>query len=179
MEDSKNLVRLDPKRRRILVSGDFDYELGIDLLDYFLELDETAGDVDIVILASNGGDWTVTEGLIDIICGSKNMINTYCVGTNCSSAAMLFLAGDTRTISPKGKLMLHNISIGLDESYEKLINLTEIVKKELEQFHQYISERSNKPPKFFSETLSKGDFYISPQMALELELAHFIGVPNR
>ena len=178
MENTESTVRLDEGTRRILIAGEIDENTSTDILQYFLELEKSDGAINIVFLASPGGSWDHGLGLLQLFLNSENYINTFLLGPNSSTSAMLYLAGDSRYISPRSSLMFHYGSLELDDTYKEVINYTELAKKELEEDHLYLSERSNKPPAYWKEMLNKGNVYIDTDRSLELGLAHEIKLPS-
>jgi ATP-dependent protease ClpP protease subunit len=173
--NEKSCIINDVIHRRILVSGEVDEQFGLDFLDSFFELEQRGrGKIDILFLSSPGGDWHITQGLLDIILSSKNKIVTYSAGTNCSSSSLLFLAGDERYMSPNSRLMFHHGTLDISDTYSEVLNYVEIAKEDMAWCVKFISDRSNKPPRYFEEILGKKDFYVTSHRALELSLVHGI-----
>ena len=172
------VIHLDEDSRRIIIGGDIDAENGTEILSHFLELEKSSYPIDIIFLGSDGGSWEIGQGLLDVILNSVNYVTTYCLGTNSSTSAMLFLAGDSRYLSPRATLMLHHGSLMLDDTYKEVINYTAIAKKEVEQDIKYLSERSNKPPSYWREKLSSGDCYLDVDKCIELGMVTEIGLPS-
>lgn len=179
MSEKSNIIS-DLTSRRIIVSGEVDQDFGVDFLDSFFELEQKGkGQIDILFLSSPGGDWHVAQGLLDIIPTSKNKIVTYSCGINSSASALLFLSGDERYMSPNSKLMFHHGTLDITDTYTEVLNYVEIAKKDMEWCMNFMSERSNKPPRYFLEVMNSKDFYVDADEALKMELIHGIKVINR
>ena len=171
-------VKFDEEFRRIIISGEITEETSAEILLYFLELEKQNLEIDLIFCASPGGCWEHGLGLVELISNSKCYINGYSIGTVSSTSAMMFLACDYRCMSPRASLMFHNGSLSLSDTYKEVINYVELAKNELKKDYKYLSDRSNRPPKFWAETLDKGDFYVDSAKALELKLIEAVKLPS-
>lgn len=86
-----------------------------------------AGPVDEIHLYLNspGGHVTAMLRIATALADSKAKLITYCEGEAASAAMALFLLGHERCMSPAGRLMLHNVNCGGDETDPLASNLSE------------------------------------------------------
>lgn len=158
--------------RTIFWGGDIDSEMAEDFIYNLKKMDKTRSPIEVICTGSSGGDYDeAAAGMMDAILSAENVVTTVCYGLAASSAALIFLCGDKRLLYPRSLLMFHKGSITLEEDLGELKKLTSIVEKQMEQDIQLLVERSNKPPTYWKEKFNKGDVYLWPQEALELDLA--------
>jgi len=171
-------LEFDPENRTIIFSGEMDEDLSVRFCHSFLMLSRSSGEINIVIAGSPGGSWDGSGlPLMELVSNSKNYINTYAIGGVSSSAAMLFIAGDSRIIGKNSYLMFHDGSIELSDNVNNLENVAKITKLMSTQTHSLLSEISGlRPPKFFQEKM-KTEWYVFADTALDLKLATEIGTP--
>lgn len=129
-------------------------------------------------MGSEGGDWTCAAGIVDLISGSENYINTYAMGEVCSSASMIWTAGDARALSNLSVLMYHNGTLHPPEDkVESIMRVAEVTQRMCEDTYTFLSERSNKPPGYFKDKLTGDDWWVFPDELIKIGLATEIGTP--
>lgn len=173
------MIKTDHQSRRILVSGEIDEDFGLQFTDSLLELQVVSNPIDIVFIASEGGNWEVAKACLSLMLNSNCHITTYCLGNNYSSSAMLVMGGDERYIDPLGSLMFHFGSIGLgEEEIKDLSDYAKSSKKDMDWDCKFLSARSNRPPSYYMQKMLDRDLIIDAEKAAELELVHYIGLPQ-
>jgi len=169
--DNLNTIRLNLDKRRLIIGGEISEESTTDILEYFLELQDSSSDeINILFSASVGGDWACGLSLMDTFLNSRNHITTYSVGPNCSTSALLFLCGDERYMSARSSLLFHYGAIELADNYQNIVDYADLMKKEMAQDIEFLVSRSNRPSKYWIEAMDKKDFYVSAEKALELQI---------
>ncbi len=133
----------------------------------FLEHDDPDKDI-ILYINSPGGIVSSGLAIYDTIKHVKPDVQTICIGSAASMAAVLLAAGTKgkRFILPHGKVMLHQPSgFAGGQSSDIQIHAKEImnIKKEM---NNIISENTGKPVKEI-ETLTERDYYLTADEAAE------------
>jgi len=104
---------VDWKNRTIYIVGPLPEEKAYQYIPALRLLDETRGDIKVVIM-SPGGEESGGFALFDTIRSLRNKVITIGFGGIYSIAALVFQAGDTRLLAPNAQLMMHNGSISLE-----------------------------------------------------------------
>jgi len=161
--------------RNIIISGDFDANLANRFFEEFLTLDQITADITIVITGSQGGDWDVAGlAMMQLILSSENNIISHGYGEISSSAAMVWLAADVRTLFKGSLLLFHTGNASVEDlDTKEFTKMAHILERQNAEDYEYLSSRSNKPPSFWREKM-QNDAFIFPEEALELELIHKI-----
>jgi len=136
----------------------------------FLEHDDPEKDI-ILYINSPGGVVSSGLAIYDTIKHVKPPVQTICIGSAASMAAVLLAAGTKgkRFILPHGKVMLHQPSGAAGgQSTDLQIHAKEImnIKKEM---NRIISENSSKSIKEV-ERLTERDYYMNAQEAIKFGL---------
>lgn len=175
MIDPLDRIDVDVKNRLIVLSGEICDTLATEFVRGFAEISYTAGEIDIIITGSAGGDYDgAALGMCEIVGNSKHFINIYGQGMVASSAALLFSYGDRRVIGPNSYLMFHEGTIFLEDAPEKLKLIDKVLDIMSQNIYEHLSDITSKPPSYFKENHKK-DWYIFAEKAFELGIATEIG----
>ena len=127
-----------------------------------------------LLINSHGGDLHAAFALIELMRGSSVPVHTVALGQICSAGLFIFMAGEKgyRTITPTCTVMSHTYSSGIEGDHHALISFV----KELNWIHErilrhYIRETGLDEETIKEKLIGKGDFYFSPEEAVELKLA--------
>lgn len=114
------------------ISG-FDYDwtdsTGIKKLSRRLEDFNDYNEINVYI-NSYGGELAEGLAIYNALKLNKATVNTYNIGFACSSASIVFMAGDNRYMSKSSILMIHNVSqfaYGNSQDFKKIANDLEIL----------------------------------------------------
>ena len=134
-----------------------------------------------IYLNTDGGEISEGKTIIDSIYLYKkktgNSVYTHCIGKAYSMGAVIFaISGDKRYVYPNSELMLHQPSLGtLGGKLSDLNNTIEHSNRVEEQIYKMLSERTGMSFKTIKNMCSQhGDNFISPQEAIQLNLADYI-----
>ena len=133
----------------------------------FLEHDDPDKDI-VLYINSPGGIVSSGLAIYDTIRHVKPPVQTICIGSAASMAAVILAAGTKgkRFILPHGKVMLHQPSgVATGQSTDIQIHAREIMKIKKEM-NRIISENTNKSIEQV-EKLTERDFYMSAEEAIE------------
>jgi len=136
-------------------------------------------EIDLYI-TSPGGDIHGLTGLVDIIEAVSCKINTYGIG-NVESAAVWILAAGTgvRRVSANVEIMVHEISSWLKGTTSDVENEAKQLIATQKNLYRLLGKFSIKDEAFWEKTLkSSKNFYLTPEMCIELGLADEIIKPN-
>ena len=86
-----------------------------------LQFEEKFTDSIQIIISSPGGELAATWAFIDIMESSRLNIRTIAVGEVSSGAAMIFIAGDQRIMTPNSTAMFHHLSTFSGGTYPDLL----------------------------------------------------------
>jgi ATP-dependent Clp protease protease subunit len=137
----------------------------------FLEHDDPEKDI-VLYINSPGGIVSSGLAIYDTIKHVKPPVQTICIGSAASMAAVLLAAGTKgkRFILPHGKVMLHQpTGAARGQSSDIQIHAREIMKTKKEM-NRIISENTNKSIEEV-EKLTERDFYMSAEEAIEFGIA--------
>jgi len=148
------------------------YEFDIDsLYSTILKLDylqrcNPGTDINLNI-ASYGGDVYAMLGLVDYIRGLDVKVNTHCIGTCMSAAAVLLASGTgTRTMTKHSTVMVHEGSTfeaGRNTDVKKGVEHISELQKDI---NNLLSEVTNKDSKFWTR-IQRNDTYLDAKKCLE------------
>jgi ATP-dependent Clp protease protease subunit len=133
----------------------------------FLEHDDPEKDI-ILYINSPGGIVSSGLAIYDTIRHVKPPVQTICIGSAASMAAVILAAGTKgkRYILPHGKVMLHQPSgVATGQSTDIQIHAREIMKIKKEM-NKIISENTKKSIEEV-EKLTERDFYMTAEEAIE------------
>lgn len=127
-----------------------------------------------LLINSHGGDLHAAFALIELMRGSSVPVHTVALGQICSAGLFIFMAGEKgyRTITPTCTVMSHTYATGIEGDHHALISFV----KELNWTHErilrhYIRETGLDEETIKEKLIGKGDFFFSPEEAVELKLA--------
>ena len=151
------------------------YEFDIDsLYSTILKLDylqrvNPGKDINLNI-ASYGGDVYAMLGLVDYINGLDVKVNTKCVGTCMSAAAILLASGTgTRTMTKHSTVMVHEGSVFEHGKHTDVKKSIEHSKELQKQINAFLESVSNKDARFW-ELIQRNDTYLGAKLCLEYGL---------
>ena len=98
-----------------------------------------------LIIMSYGGNLDYMWMLIDAIMTSDTPVYTYDIGVAHSAAALIFMSGEKRFMTPNAKVLIHEGSAGFEGDAGKVLDASENYKKELKRMKDYILERTEIP----------------------------------
>ncbi len=130
-----------------------------------------------LVIQSEGGSMYDALKIVDMIITSPVPITTIVRGYAMSAAVMLFSCGKKRVIGPHASLMIHNVSSTFMEG--KLADI-KVESQEMQRLNDemctIMSDNTGKRKDYFKKRLEKNtDVYMSPQEALQCNLATHIG----
>jgi ATP-dependent Clp protease protease subunit len=134
-------------------------------LDYLERINPNT-DINLNI-ASYGGDVYAMLGLCDYIKGMGVKVNTHCVGTCMSAAAVLLACGTgNRTMSRHSTVMVHEgsaVEVGKSTDVMRGVDHLKELQKDI---NQLLAEVTNKDVKFWKR-MNRNDTYLDAKTCLE------------
>lgn len=160
---------------KIYLGGEITEDLCSDFFAQFSKLELTQPEIWCIMHGSMGGNFaTAGSPMMDLVLGSHRHIYMVGMGEICSSAALLWLCGDTRYLSNRSLLMFHKGSVPVEEiDAGEFSKMSDIIEQQHQQDISFLVERSLKGPKFWEDKL-KSDYYIFPDEAIRLGLCHYL-----
>ena len=132
------------KNRIILLSGEIDDNTANIVIAELLYLDSINNDDISLYINSPGGSCSAGFGILDTMLHIKPKVNTVCTGMAASMASLILCVGDTRSILPHARVMIHEPSVGTyGKCTDFLIEANEIekIRKEMcEIYHKYTKQ---------------------------------------
>ncbi len=169
--------------RQLFFSGEVNSENVSALLIDLIALNLENPDEEITLyINSNGG--SVKDGLAvyDYLRHMKAPLRTICIGSCASMGSIIFLAGDTREITPNSTVMLHDPSYGASDIGGKkpheIQKQVDSLMQTREVLASIISERTGRPLEEVYE-ITKDDSYFSSKEAVSFGLATNIIITTR
>lgn len=102
-------------------------------------------------------------------------ITTVARGYAASMGSILFLAGDVRIVGSESYLMFHALSTMVAGSLHDLEDETEFAKSLNARLDKIITSRTKVTPEMLRKKSHKKDWWIDPETAVKLGIAHSIG----
>lgn len=118
---------------------------------------------------SPGGSVTAGLGIYDVMHHISPKVNTVCTGLAASMGAILLCAGDTRSILPHAKVMIHEPTSGVIGKCSDILIEAEEIKKCREELCQILSKHTKQPFEKIIEDV-KLDNWFTSQEAVEYGL---------
>ena len=169
-------LEINGKEADIYIFGDItSWEwLDNDVSSYTLskELQELGDDIDVINVHINSYGGEVAEGLAiyNMLRNHKAKVRTYCDGFACSSASIVFMAGDERIMNSASLLFIHNAwtcACGNANDFRKQADdLDKITQASIEAY----KSRTNISEEEIKELLDN-ETWILPSEALEMGFA--------
>lgn len=100
-----------------------------------------------IYIMSPGGEVDIMWALVDAIKLSATPVYTVNVGTASSAAALIFIAGHQRFMTPNAKVMIHEGSAHFGGDAVKVMDFSESYKKELKKMKEFIAANTGILPK--------------------------------
>ena len=135
-------------------------------LDYLQRVNPPLDAINLNI-ASYGGDVYAMLGLVDYIQNMDVKVNTHCVGTCMSAAAVLLACGTgTRTMTNHSTVMVHEgsaVEVGKSTDVMRGVDHLKVLAKDI---NQLLAEVTNKDVKFWKR-MNRNDTYLDAKQCLE------------
>lgn len=96
----------------------------------------------IIYIMSGGGYLNYMWMFIDAMNMSKTPIYTVNIGNASSAAALIFLSGNKRFMTPHSRILIHEGSAQFEGDATKVMDATESYKKELKAMKEYILSKT-------------------------------------
>lgn len=98
-----------------------------------------------LVIMSYGGLGDYMWMVVDAIKSSVTPVYTYNIGVAHSSAALIFMAGKKRFMTPNATMIIHEGSAGFEGDAGKVLDASESYKKTLKKMKDYIVEQTEIP----------------------------------
>ena len=178
-ESSRGIERISPldrllERRMIFFTGEVNAENANNIISQLLALQIESTDAPINLFINSPGG-SVSDGLAiyDTIRNMKCEVNTICLGTAASMAAIIYLAGENRSIYTNSQIMIHDPLISGLSGSRKALELEKEAQKLMETrktLATIIAKRCGKTLKeVYAKT--KDDCFLNADEALAFGIA--------
>jgi ATP-dependent Clp protease protease subunit len=127
-----------------------------------------------LLINSLGGDLHAAFALIELMRGSSIPVHTVGLGQICSAGLFIFMSGAKghRTLTPTCTIMSHTYATGIEGNHHALINIAKELNWTHERIFRHYARETGLPDSVIKEKLiGTGDYYMSPEEAVELRLA--------
>ena len=112
---------------------------------------------------SPGGSVTAGLGIYDVMHHISPKVNTVCTGLAASMGAILLCAGNTRSILPHAKVMIHEPSSGVIGKCSDILIEAEEIKKCREELCQILSKHTKQPFEKIIEDVKLDNWFTAPE----------------
>ena len=177
-ESSRGIERISPldrllEQRMVFLNDEINSETANQFISQLLALELESKDPINLYINSPGGEVQAGLAIYDIIRNMSCEVNTVCLGTAASMAAIIYLAGENRAIYKNSQIMIHDPLISGLTSSRKALELEKEAHKLMETrkiLATIISERCEKTLKeVYSKT--KDDCFLNAEEALAFGIA--------
>jgi len=129
-----------------------------------------------IIIISDGGDWYAGQSMYDAVIACESPIITIATGSVASAATIVFLAGDTRLVSPHTTFLVHDVTHSSEAKATDVEAELKAVKRQGHVMWGLYAERTNKTKAFWKKKCV-GEFYFSAAEAVKIGFAHKVMEP--
>jgi len=112
---------------------------------------------------SPGGSVTAGLGIYDVMHHISPKVNTVCTGLAASMGAILLCAGNTRSILPHAKVMIHEPSSGVIGKCSDILIEAEEIKKCREELCQILSKHTKQSFEKIIEDVKLDNWFTAPE----------------
>ena len=95
-----------------------------------------------ILIHSHGGDVSMMWGLIDAIETSVTPVYTVNMGMAGSAAGLIFMAGKTRLMMPRSRVLIHEGSCRMSGDAVKVLDASDSYRRAIKDMKEYIRERT-------------------------------------
>lgn len=159
--------------RTIYVEDEINEECASKFIKQIIELNRRNINEPIKVLITSGGG-SIIHGLAmyDAMLSSKAEIETYCIGTAYSMAAVIFAAGTRRYILEHSKVMLHEplVSQGAGGNASSVKSMSDTLQETKNQLNAILCKHTKRTKKQMDKATAY-DHYFTAKEAIEFGLA--------
>lgn len=120
------------------------------------------------IIANHGGSADAANTLVDLITISKTPVYGYAIGMCASAASMVYLACHKRFALPSVTFLFHQGSCSnLSGNFSELKSFMDDYQTDIKNMTEFYKKHTTYAPAFIEDKLSKGDWYIRVNEALQ------------
>lgn len=164
----------DMESRLLWLTGEVNEDT-YDLIELILQYNREDRDIEPdkrkpirIIISSPGGYLTLARSLIAVMRLSQTPIHTVAMGEVASAASLIYLAGNRRYALEGASFLYHKGGCeGLEGDYSKVNAFMENYKKDIQDLVDYYKRYTKFDEKTIESELTKGDWYIRLDEALE------------
>lgn len=167
------LESLSFEQRTIYIDGEINDEMAAEFVKQIIMLNRMDAHKTIkVLIMSAGGSVIHGLAMYDAICTSTAPIDTYCIGTAYSMAAILFVAGRKRFLLEHSKIMLHEplIENGYMGSASSIKSMSDSLQDTKKQLSTILCKHTGKDLDEMNQAINY-DHYFSAAEAVDFGLA--------
>lgn len=167
------LESMEYENRILYVEGEITAEKASDFIRKIISLNRRDNITPIkIMITSEGGSVIYGMAMYDAICTSKAPVETYCVGTAYSMAAIIFAAGKKRYMLEHSKIMLHEplVMNGVVGRASSVKSMSDTLQNTKRQINELLCKHSGKTIDEM-EAATSYDHYFSAEEAIEFGLA--------
>lgn len=167
------------ENRKIVLLGDINADRANSLIIQMLHLKEKDPYEEITMyVSSNGGEVSAGLAIYDTMMALEAPVNTVCMGRAASMAAVLFVAGGTRSMLQNSELMIHDplSSNGVGGSALEVHEAADRLMISREKIAKILAAHSQKSVEEIFE-MTKKDTWLNAQESLDLGFADKIIEP--
>jgi len=163
----------------VSIIGEIDSEMATDVCLTIEKLDRTPGPNILIKISSPGGCTYSALRIVDTIKACKKRVVTMAEGMAFSGGAIIFVAGESRVVTPNTSIMFHNVASTVDvrtvtEAQIDLVESKRLRNRMLEMLHSTVTaDGYDRVQKGFDKNI---DIYLSASEALRYGVATACGV---
>ena len=122
-----------------------------------------------IYINSPGGSCSAGFGILDTMLHIKPKVNTVCTGMAASMASLILCVGDTRSILPHARVMIHQPLGGVAGQASDILIEAEEIKKCRDELCNILSEHTKQPFDKVFQDMDR-DHWFNPQEAVDYGL---------
>ena len=164
------------KSRILFINKEITRELANEIIMELLYLDSVNNNDINLYINSPGGDVMAGLAIIDTMNIIKSNVNTICIGSCYSMAAIILICGNKgkRAMLPNSEIMIHEVGIThIDGQTKEVVATADRMKEKNDKIISILAEKTKLKKKKILEIIST-DYFMDSKEALEKEFVDII-----
>ena len=154
------------RRRQVFLFDEVKEETIRNLVKEIIALDNINSDPIMLYINSPGGSVDDGFALIDVIRGIQSPVITIIIGSACSMAGVISIAGDKRLMSEHSIWMAHDMKAGIRGKTKDILDTAEFFKKEQKKLFSFIRKNTKLSEAEIQNAIS-GALWLYPKECLK------------
>ena len=164
--DKIDIEQILLQKRQLFVFGEINEKLAYHITRQLVALAQISDEPIAMYINSPGGGVDDGFAIIDCMKGLAPMIITLVVGSACSMAGLISIAGDKRMMTTNSIWMAHDLRAGIIDYASKIEDRAEYYKKEQAKLFKFLRDHTKLSEKEIQKAIH-GELWVYPEECLK------------